>query len=412
MKPFLLFIILLLAFVFGDNVLQIVGYHHHDFTSSPIFRLHPLSYFAFATVVFYLITGKINMTYLTGTMKTEALFLLGCVFILVYLQITGNLNAIAFFIDALILPVLLSMLLKVTDVDVLYKFRNWVYLLFFANAGIAIIEKLKGSYLIAHQPDWLVDYFRSSAIFGHPLNNALIMSVLTITLFLAAKQTWLKLSVLFAGMVSIFCFGARGALIGVFIGIMLHMLLNTMGLGSTSEKKSATNGLAYLIAFAVIILIVINFTSFGDRITALSHVDGSAEARVDSFNIISQINFSDLIWKGTSTQEMERIQYTSGVEIIENFYLIWLLRFGIIVTGILIWGLGKFLFDVTKTSPADIKFPILLTFIFVSSTNNSLSTSTLVISNLVLAYYILLSFKVMREDEFKVKQITYESLPY
>ncbi|MFD0766893.1 VpsF family polysaccharide biosynthesis protein [Mucilaginibacter lutimaris] len=411
MKPVLLFLVLILAFICGDNVLELLGYHHRDFSSSPVFRLHPLSYLAFAIVVVYLINGKIGMAELVGKMKTEAIFLLGAILILCYLQITGNLNAIAFFIDALILPVLLSMLLKITSVSVLYKFRNWVYLLFFANAGIAVIEKLRGAFLIARESAWLFDYFRSSAIFGHPLNNALIMSVLTITLFLAAQNTWLKLSVLFAGMVSIFCFGARGALIGVFIGIMLHMFLGATG-GSKTDKKEAVNGLVYLMAFAGIILIVINFTSFGDRITALSHVDGSAEARVDSFNIISQINFSDLIWKGTSTQEMERIQNASGVEIIENFYLIWLLRFGLIVTALLIWGLARFLLDVTKTSPADIKFPILLAFIFVSSTNNSLSTSTLVISNMILAYYILLSFKVVREDEFTIKPINYESLPY
>lgn len=412
MKPFLFFLVLLLTFFCGDNVLEILGYHHRDFTSSPIFRLHPLSYLAFATVLLYVINGKIGIAELRGIMRIEAFFLMGCTFILCYLQITGNLNAIAFFIDALILPVLLSMLLKVTPVQVLYKFRNWVYVFFFANAGIAVIEKLRGTYLIARQPDWLSDYFRSSAIFGHPLNNALIMAVLTITLFLAAKHTWLKLGVLVAGMISIFCFGARGALLGVFIGVILHMLLNALGLGSKIEKKSAANGLSYLLALAGIIFIVVNFTNFGDRITALSHVDGSAEARVDSFHIISQINFGDLIWKGTSTQEIERIQSAAGVEIIENFYLIWLLRFGCVVTGLLIIGLAGFLSDVTKTSAADIKFPVLLTFIFVASTNNSLSTSTLVISNLVLAYYILLSFKVWREDEITVKQIKYESLPY
>jgi hypothetical protein len=89
------------------------------------------------------------------------------------------------------------------------------------------------------------------------------------------------------------------------------------------------------------------------------------------------------------------LQYLSGVEIIENFYIVWLLNFGLIFTIILIISLIRFLYNMMRNVGADVKLSILFTLIAVSSTNNSLSTSTYVITILVMAYYITLDFKVL-----------------
>ena len=399
MKLFVLIGIAILAFIGGDYVLDVFGYHHRDFTAASIFRVHPLFYVAVLLILYYFFTDKIKFVDVLATMRNELIYIFICLSIITYCQLTENLNPIAFFLDALLLPALISILLKITNIHVLYSFRKWVYGFFFLNAGIAIIEKITGIFIIPHNSEVFFDFFRSSALLGHPLNNALIMSVLTILLFLATKNNWLKLSVLIFGMLSIFCFGARGALVGVFLGITINITLNALGFTKYKEDRNVANGIAYLITFAAIIFSVISFTSLGDRIVALAKVDDSAEARVDSFNVMDQVNLEDLIWTGITTNQVDNIQYLSGVEIIENFYIIWILRFGVAISIIIMVGLIYFLFNMMKSVGLDIKLPILFTLIVVASSNNSLSTSTLVVTNIVIAYYVLMDYKVVKVEE-------------
>src|ERR1700710_2039055 len=102
---FLIFlIILVLAFICGDNVLGVIGYPHRDFTTSAIYRLHPLSYAAILLLIYYFTTGKLKVSNLTRQMKNEVVYLAVCLIIIAYLQATNNLNAVSFFLDALILP--------------------------------------------------------------------------------------------------------------------------------------------------------------------------------------------------------------------------------------------------------------------------------------------------------------------
>ncbi|WP_154647991.1 VpsF family polysaccharide biosynthesis protein [Pedobacter arcticus] len=394
MKRTTLFGISFIIFVLGDNVLEMVGWRHRDFTSLFIYRVYPLFYIVLGLIAYYFMIGKITVADLLFRMKNELAYLSICFGIVIYGQITKNSNPMSWFLDSLVIPCIILIFLRITDKKILFDFRKWIYIFFFLNAGIAVIEKVFSRLLFLKDSPWFFDYFRSTALFGHPLNNALIMSVLTIILFLATKETYLKMGVLLAGMLSIFCFGARGALLGVFGAILLNIILN--GLGFTKEpSRNIKSGLMYLASFALILIVVISFTNLGDRIAGLAHVDESAEARVGSFDILQQVDLKDLMWTGVSLDKIDMLQYLSGVEIIENFYIEWLLNFGLVVTVVLIISLIMFLYNMMHNIGADIKFPILFTLIAVSSSNNSLATSTYVITILVMAYYIFLDFRVL-----------------
>lgn len=394
MKRITLFVIAFIIFVLGDNILELVGWHHRDFTSSFIFRVYPLFYIVVGLLGYYFITGKLTIEDLFLRMKNELFYLSVCFGIVVYGQLTKNANPMSWFLDSLVIPCIILIFLKITDQKIIYDFRKWIYFFFFLNAGISVIEKVFSKLLFLKDSPWYFDYFRSTALFGHPLNNALIMSVLTIILFLATKETYLKMAVLIAGMLAIFCFGARGALLGVFGAIVLNIILNALGF-TKEPTRNIKSGLMYLVSFALILIVVISFTSLGDRIAGLAHVDESAEARVGSLNILDQVELRDLMWKGISLAKIDNLQYLSGVEIIENFYIEWLLNFGFVVTVVLLISLIRFLYKMMDNTGADIKFPILFTLIAVSSSNNSLATSTYAITILVMSFYVILGFKVL-----------------
>jgi hypothetical protein len=394
MKRVTLFAISFIIFILGDNILELVGWHHRDFTSSPIFRVYPLFYILIVLLGYYFITGKLTFADLLFRMRNELTFLSILFAIILYGQITKNSNPMSWYLDSLVIPCIILIFLRMTDKKTLIDFKKWIYIFFFFSAGISLIEKVTGKLLFLKDSPWYFDYFRSTALYGHPLNNALIMSVLTIILFLSTKNSYLKMAVLAAGMISIFCFGARGALLGVFGGIFLNILLNAFGF-TKDPNRNIKSGLMYLASFALILIFVISFTNLGDRITGLAKVDESAEARVGTLNILDQVNIEDLIWTGVSLDKVDKLQYLSGVEIIENFYIVWLLNFGLIFTIILIISLIRFLYNMMHNVGADVKLSILFTLIIVSSTNNSLSSSTYVITILVMAYYITLDFKVL-----------------
>jgi hypothetical protein len=394
MKRVTLFVISFIIFILGDNILELVGWHHRDFTSSPIFRVYPLFYILIVLLGYYFITGKLTFADLLFRMRNELTFLSILFAIILYGQITKNSNPMSWYLDSLVIPCIILIFLRMTDKKTLTDFKKWIYIFFFFSAGISLIEKVTGKLLFLKDSPWYFDYFRSTALYGHPLNNALIISVLTIILFLATKNSYLKMAVLAAGMISIFCFGARGALLGVFGGIFLNIILNAFGF-TKDPNRNIKSGLMYLASFALILILVISFTNLGDRITGLAKVDESAEARVGTLNILDQVNIEDLIWTGVSLDKVDKLQYLSGVEIIENFYIVWLLNFGLIFTIILIISLIRFLYNMMRNVGADVKLSILFTLIAVSSTNNSLSTSTYVITILVMAYYITLDFKVL-----------------
>lgn len=384
--------------------MEIVGWKHRDFTSSFIFRVYPLFYIVLALFGYYFILGKITVADLFLRMKNELTYLSICFGVVIYGQLTKNTNPMSWFLDSLVIPCVVLIFLRITDKKILYDFKKWMYFFFFLNAGISVIEKVSGRLLFLGESPWYFDYFRATALFGHPLNNALIMSVLTIILFLATKETYLKMGVLVAGMLAIFCFGARGALLGVFGAIVLNVILNALGF-TKDANRNIKGGLMYLASFALILILVISFTNLGDRITGLAKVDESAEARVGSLNVLNQVDIRDLMWRGISLERIDMVQYLSGVEIIENFYIEWLLNFGLIVTVVLILSLIRFLYNMMHNIGADVKLPILFTLIAVSSSNNSLATSTYVITILVMAYYIFLDFKVLEVETVPINDL-------
>lgn len=403
MKPGVLLTVVLLAFLGGDYILDVVGYPHHDFNSSFVFRLHPLTYLASFLILYYLKLKKLKFSDFFSKMRNETVFLSVCLIIICYLGLVRTLNSISFLLDALCLPAILSILLKITEQNTLFKFQKLVYVCFFLNASLAIIEKIIGASLLSDGSYYFKDYFRATAIYGHPLNNALIMGVLTVILFFSSKSTALKITVLISGLLSIICFGARGALVGVFLSIAANQVSTFFNLKKKKlDYTTAKKDLFYLGIIAVIGFIIINFTGLGDRIVALAYVDSSAASRINAFSVLRGIDFSDLLW-GFETSEINHFQHNAGVQEIENFWIQWILRFGLVATVFLAIFLFRFLYRMMAFVKKDIKITLLFVFVFVASTNNSLSTNTMALSILVLTCYIFFDSKG-KEKEVKVPQ--------
>src|SRR5699024_7740763 len=192
-----------------------------------------------------------------------------------------------------------------------------------------------------------------------------------------------------AGVLAIFSFGARGATLGLLLAMIINVFFNIFISGDYSKIK---RGVLSLLGLGVLAFIVFNFTNLGNRIVGKALFDSSGQARLNVARIFETLNAKELLF-GVGTKKIDYMQYIMNVPIIENFWVVWLLRFGLVLVIILALALVYFLFKNLHEVSNDIKISVLVVFFSVASTNNSLATSTLVISILISAIHIVYNTK-------------------
>ena len=229
------FVILILFL--DDNLLSLIGYPHRDPEASQFFKIHPLGYLSIAVFFIFLFVGKINISSLLQKCKIEAFLLLFCFLMLVYLFVNERFSSVSFIIDALLTPAIVAILFSYTDPQNLYSQKSLIYFLFFLNFIMAAYEKISHTPILTDK--YLrFDDFRSTALYGHPLNNALIISTMGIILYISFHKTIGRIIVLLIVIISLLCFGARGSLIGIASGVIIVFLQDLFSKSSKDNLKS------------------------------------------------------------------------------------------------------------------------------------------------------------------------------
>ncbi|ENM5872102.1 hypothetical protein NTE22_004112, partial [Vibrio mimicus] len=217
-------------------------------------------------------------------------------------------------------------------------------------------------------------FFRSTAFMAHPLNNALITA--TLALALSDKTKVPPIIYISTALLALFCFGGRGSMGAFVIGLIvvsLPALYQFLTIGvKTSKMKLAITQLIVFICVIFLIYIVL-YTGISERILSKLYVDNSAQARFDVFILLDELSFGEWIF-GASRQFLDNIFYISGVLVVENFFIDWILKFGLPLAVLLIFGLLGLFMHLTQW-----KMPLMVmigVFILASITNNSLSVKT------------------------------------
>lgn len=385
MKSYLLFIFVILILFLDDNILALLGYPHYDVKADPIFKVHPVSYLSILVVVFFFLVRKLKLTDIIKSCRRESELIALCLFLFLYLIVTGRLSSISFIIDALLTPALISILFYHTSEKIMIRQKWLLYAAFVLNTLLAIYEKISSKTILS---SFYISRsgFRATALYGHPLNNALIMSILGIILYFSFAKLTNKIVVLILTMLSLFCFGARGGIIGIFCGVVLGILFDFF---SKRIKQSLRTVFAAIVVFAASLFVLLN-TSLGDRVLSklsLSN-DDSALERVKSLNLLNIMDANQLQW-GMSDSDTELLMRRGGVHIIENYFVVWITKFGLYISILLLLILIFFIIKQLRRFDKVNMFPILVTVLFVASINNSLASKTRAISILVLCCYML-----------------------
>lgn len=378
----IVFILIVFTFFIGDNVLSKYGIQ--------------LQYYKFFLIILCLLCLK--KIYSNGIkLFPEAIHLLMFTILYTGFKIftggsAGNTNmGIIVILPILIFITYLSMERKCLA----HKYKKILYIAYLFECGIAIIEKLL--YINIFQFDigdevvmmsgLSSQEFRSIGLYGHPLQNALV--VFTFILFILIYESNIKLKFLLSiiGVISIFCFNTRAAIVMSVLCIALYMLY-----WIKVTKKTSGIRITVLVCMFIVFVIIYNLYSsgvIGGRLSSMGlYDDDSASVRIAAWTIFDYYDLSDFIF-GINSTELELLKYRVGLYAIENFWLNWILSYGVLFVAGLIMLYIPVMKKLFKKESKFNTFFIIVPFFVLASTNPSLAVSIVPMTSFLLLSYIM-----------------------
>lgn len=295
-----------------------------------------------------------------------------------------------------ILPILIFITFLSTERTCLaHKYKNVLYIAYLFECGIAIIEKIL--YVNIFQldigdetilmSDLSSQKFRSIGLYGHPLQNALVVFTFILFILIYESNIKLKFSLSIIGVISIFCFNTRAAIVMSVLCIALYMLY-----WIKVTKKTSGIRITVLVCMLIVSAVIYNMYSsgiIGGRLSSMGlYDDNSASVRIAAWTIFDYYDLSNFIF-GINSTELELLKYRVGLYAIENFWLNWMLSYGVLFVVGLIMLYIPVMKKLFKKESKFNTFFIIVPFLVLASTNPSLAVSIVPMTTFLLLSYIM-----------------------
>jgi hypothetical protein len=326
------------------------------------------------------------------------LYLAALVLLAVYIVAVAR-SPVSPLVDTFLLALVFVLLLQGLDERIARALALIVVGFLAANAVIGLIEFSTGWRLIplsvpdgvTSDPtrtdlvfDWRADLatdWRATALFGHPLENAMLIGAFLVCLA-ARGSAWigtgLRLGLGILAFLAMFAFGGRAALIFsvIFIAAMALAGLARRLVSGRPFDLRAIGALLLAVPLVAIAVTMLGEAGLFERMAQRFSVDeGSATARLTMWSLFDPLPWRDLIL-APDQAVVKTGQLLQGLEFgIESFWVGFALNYGLIMTAILIVGLAAFVISVVRVSGGGAT-AVFLFFFAVASTSTSLSSKT------------------------------------
>lgn len=383
-------LLLLVALCFlGSNILEHVGYVMGTDATSPLTKIHPLTYFVFALLGLNLVLFDYSLLRSLFSSRPMRVYFLVLLALFVYLGLSGTASAISYIFDTLLVPVLVLAYIRSLPPDIAARAPHYALIFILINSAGAIAERVLSRNFFPLREDLFGDVFRASSLLGHPLNNALITFVFVLfvlTVELGAVRKWAYLLVLLTALI---CYGARGSLYLSVVAIAALYLFPLFFSQRPYYKQASKLGASVMLVMAAVgVGYLILFTSFGERLLDASFFDdNSAGARLEALNLIDFTDPSDFLWAKTQ-EHIVYLMRIYDIYIIENFLIVWLLKLGLVFASLLTGSLFFFLRLTSRVVSGPYALLTVALFFATAATNNSLAASTTVITLFVILFAV------------------------
>lgn len=217
------------------------------------------------------------------------------------------------------------------------------------------------------------EYFRSSALLGHPLSNAFIVTALLPALVLMPWRLGWRLAAIVLVALGLLTFGSRSSLAVLLLYLLLAGAPPTWRLlrGGYSYTQ-ITGGLVGAALGAAAVAAVVAATGIGERIFKNLVWDNSAAVRVRSWGVLDYVRDADL-WFGIAVPRIDDIAQRVGIdpryEAIENFWLYLLLLLGIVGFSLFVLGLALLVLHLWRRATLPLRVALVAYFVLASGAN-------------------------------------------
>lgn len=368
-------------------LLTAMGVPYDAPTGNFAFKLHPATYlFMAALAAGHLARGNPAGSLIDSFRGRPALLLYAAIIamLLVYTVVRYGFGGSAFLVETMVVPVVCATFLGMTDRRLQRLILALLIGLVTLNALIGLGESLLQRRLVPHTVAGGVllkeDTFRSTALLGHPLVNALVTGTMMVAMLAVPVPRRARLVLIGVLLLGLLSFGGRTSLIvstAALLGFAGLALLRGLFRGRFSYTQ-ITGGLVAALLVIAAVMAFVAATGVGQRIFNHMLWDHSAGVRVQSWNALSFMNASDLLF-GVSQQQIQVITFRLGLlfpmETIENFWLLMLMQMGVVgfiwfVVAIVAAGI-----HLCRGNQPGARLAFLV-FIVVASSNNSLGSKS------------------------------------
>ena len=372
--------------VLSPPALTALGIPYDAPAGSFLVKIHPGTYLLLLSWAVGLASVGHPLTVVLRQLRQEPLvaaYLLCMVAVLFWAVGRHGPSGLAFIIDTLCMPAvaLLAMMLHARQRQ--QQLLLWVMGLLLLNAVIAIGEfalRVRLLPLYAGRVDFVEeDFFRSSALFGHPLSNSLKTLALMPAVLLLPWRWPARLATGVVLTLGLLTFGSRAAMVGLAIygAAACVPVLWRLVCGRFNYIQIMAGLLGSLLG-AALLAGVVAATGLGERIFKNLSWDNSADVRRKSWDVLDYVHGLDA-WLGIPVTQIDVIAQRIGIDLryeaIENFWLYLLLLLGWLGFAVFVTGLACLLWRHWRVAAAPMRLALVV-YLLVASTANTLAAKS------------------------------------
>jgi len=354
----LFLVIVAVLFAVSGGLLWDLHINYDGVTGAIASKIHPATYLAALTFALLIVARRNPASYFVQliTQRPGTLtFLLATMLLGAYIALDGR-KGITTVIDTYLLSIAIVLIATALDPRALRRVEKLIHLIMAANATFALVEYALDHRFFPYRFEGMAFEWdnRSSALFGHPLENALITGTYIMALLAgggAALPKNLRVPTVLLQFAALVPFGGRTALL--LASAMTALWLVPRALVFLRGQRVSLLTFAVIATIGPLLCLALGAASIGgffDVFTDRFADDGgSAESRLAMFEIFDQLSTHDILLGG-GADVIDSIRRTMGLEWgIENPIVRLLLYQGVIFTSFLVAGFILFLWDIARS---------------------------------------------------------------
>nr|WP_206682792.1 VpsF family polysaccharide biosynthesis protein [Chthonobacter albigriseus] len=388
--------ILFVLFGFSGGVLWVLGWNYEGLTGSGATKIHPSTYLIFLLFLARATLAGNPVGYLARAATARpagALLAMAGVFLFATVVLRNG-PGMAGVIDTYIAPGLLVLLLSDADERLLSRLTLLLHVIMTANALLGLAEYVLKFQLFPYRFDG--DVFpmdkRSSAFQGHPLVNAFVTSIYTLSLMTGARglPAPVRFALIGLQIPALVAFGGRSALVVTLVlgsAYGIYAALRQLQTGRVQLVAVAAAFLAFaLVPIGIGLLATGGF--FEPFIERFLNDGGSANARVEMLGLFDDLSLREII-VGPDVALIDSNRRILGLEMgIENPIVRMTLYQGAFVTVIMAIAVVLYLGEQAKLAHAGVWLPLLGIAILLN-TAESIASKTNILSKFTIILTLL-----------------------